>query len=105
MKQRGVSITMEKILGISELRETLGTVFDEIQFQNTKYIVQRRGKPAVAIVPLDIYEGWKKDRERLFELITKAQEGNDDLSEDDVMALVLEAQNAVRNETSNAEFK
>lgn len=96
---------MEKILGISELRETLGTVFDEIQYQNTKYIVQRRGKPAVAIVPLDIYEGWKKDRERLFELITKAQEGNDDLSEDEVMALVLEAQDAVRHGTSSTEIK
>ncbi len=41
---------------------------------------------------------WKRNRERLFELISQAQESGGDYDPDEMMALVLEAQQAVRNE-------
>lgn len=91
---------MERQMGITELRDSLGTVFDEIQFKHNKYIIRRRGKPAGVIVPLYIYENWKRGREWLFELVEKGQEGNEDMSEDEVMALILEAQEAVRTESA-----
>lgn len=92
---------MEKRLSITELRDVLGTVVDEIQFQNSKYIIRRHGKPAAAIVPMHIYENWKRERDRLFELIEKGQEGNDALTEDEAMSLILEAQEAVRTDSDH----
>ena len=45
---------MEKSLGITELREVLGNVFDEVQYQDASFIVERRGKPAGVIVPVQV---------------------------------------------------
>jgi len=39
---------MEKQLSISQVREELGTLVDEVQYENSKYIILRHGKPAVA---------------------------------------------------------
>ncbi len=87
---------MEKTLGITEIRESLGAVVDDVQHQNHKYIISRHGKPAAAVVPLYVYDNWKRNRERLFELISQAQESSGDHDPDEIMALVLEAQQAVR---------
>ena len=43
---------MEKQLNISQVRAELGTLVDEVQYENSKYIILRHGKPAVAVVPL-----------------------------------------------------
>lgn len=87
---------MEKQLTITQIRESLGDVVDEVQYQGSKYIVMRHGKPAVAVVPIHIYEQWKSNRERLFGLITHMQDSAGTTDPDEVMALVLEAQQAVR---------
>ena len=87
---------MEKSLGITELREVLGNVFDEVQYQDASFIVERRGKPAGVIVPVQVYEKWKQNRERLFELIETAQANSGDNDPDEIMDLVLDAQQSVR---------
>lgn len=87
---------MEKKLNISQVRDSIGDLLDEVQYQNSKLIILRHGKPAAALVPLHIYENWKSNRQRLFELIEQMQEAGGDQDPDDVMALVLEAQEAVR---------
>jgi prevent-host-death family protein len=89
---------METMIGITEIRESLGSVVDDVQYQNRKYIISRHGKPAAAVVPLYVYDDWKRNRERLFELISQAQEASGDHDPDEIMALVLEAQQAVRVE-------
>ncbi len=80
------------------MRDALGNLVDEVQYQNDKYIILRHGKPAVAIVPLHVYESWISSRERLFRLIEQMQESSGDNDPEEIMALVLEAQQAVRSE-------
>lgn len=87
---------MEKKLNISQVRESISDLLDEVQYQNSKMIILRHGKPAAALVPLHVYENWKSNRQRLFELIEQMQEAGGDQNPDDVIALVLEAQEAVR---------
>lgn len=87
---------MEKQMSITQVRDALGNLVDEVQYQNDKYIILRHGKPAVAIVPLHVYESWKSNRERLFGLIEQIRESSGDNDSDEIMALVLEAQQAVR---------
>lgn len=89
---------MEKQMNITQMRDALGNLVDEVQYQNDKYIILRHGKPAVAIVPLHVYESWKSSRERLFRLIEQMQESSGDNDPEEIMALVLEAQQAVRSE-------
>lgn len=94
------ALTMEKTLSSTEVRDSFGTVLDEVQFQGDKYIISRKGRPAVAIVPLDVYENWKGSRQKLFDLIRSFQESSGDNDPDEIMDRVLEAQQAIRKDVA-----
>jgi prevent-host-death family protein len=87
---------MEKTISVKKARDELSTIVDEVQFQGDKYVVHRHGKPAVAIVPIHIYENWKNQRSRLIEIMEEVHAANPDVDLDEVMRDVLEAQQAVR---------
>lgn len=90
---------MEKQMTITQVRDAIGDVVDEVQHRNNRYIILRHGKPAAVIVPLHVYESWQSNRDRLFSLIEQMQATSGDSDPDEVMQLVLEAQQAVRNES------
>ena len=94
----GVVSHMEKSIGVTKARDTFRTIVDEVQYHGDKYVISRHGKPAVAIVPLQIYEKWKQERKEFFDLIREVQAANLDADPDEVMRDVLEAQQAVRAE-------
>ena len=50
-------------------------------------------------MPLHVYENWQSNRERLFSLIEQMQATAGDADPDEVMQLVLEAQQATRAES------
>ncbi len=87
---------MERKLGVSEARGIFGKLIEQVQYQKDTYIINRRGKPVAAVVPFDVYESWKRQRQEFFETIRSIQEGNQDTDPDQVMEDVLEAQQAVR---------
>lgn len=89
---------MEKEMGVTKAREMLRTILDEVQYRGDKYVISRHGEPAAVVVPLEIYENWKKQRRRLLELIQEVQEANKDADPQEVMRDVLEAQQAVRSQ-------
>ena len=91
---------MERELSSTAARDAFSTILDEVQFQGDKYIISRKGKPAAVLVPLDVYESWKKSRKQFFDLVRSFQESSGDNDPDDVMELVLEAQQAVRREAA-----
>ncbi len=91
-----MSVAMEKIIGVTKARDEFRKIVDEVQYQGDKYIINRHGKPAVAIVPIQVYENWKQQRMRLFDLISEVQAANPVASSDEVMQDVLAAQQAVR---------
>lgn len=87
---------MEKRIGATRARDMLRNILDEVQYQGDKYVISRHGEPAVAVVPIQIYENWKQQRQRLVELIHDVQKANEGADPDEVMAAVLAAQQAVR---------
>ncbi len=91
---------MERVLSVTQARTLFKTIVDDVQFQGDTYIVQRHGRSAAAIVPIDIYEQWKQEQQELFDLIRAFQKSSDDNDPDEMMALALEAQQAVREESS-----
>jgi prevent-host-death family protein len=87
---------MEKIIGVTKARDEFRKIVDEVQYQGDKYVISRHGKPAVAVVPVQVYENWKQQRKRLLDLISEVQAANPEAIPDEVMQDVLAAQKAVR---------
>ena len=88
---------MERVLGITEARQEFSSVVERVQYQGDSYIISRHGKPAAAVVPVEVYEGWKRQRKDLFDAIRRIQEANRGADPDEVMQDVLQAQQAVRS--------
>ena len=89
---------MEKRIGVTKARNEFRLIVDQVQHGGDKYVIERHGRPAVAVVPIEVYESWKQQRARLLELITEVQLANPDTDPEEVMADVLAVQQAVRSE-------
>ena len=59
---------MEKNISVSQAREKLGDLVEQVQYQGDTYIINRNGKPAAAVVPLEVYESWKLRAPGVFRL-------------------------------------
>jgi len=79
-------------------RDSFSAILDEVQFHGDKYFINRKGKPAAVLVPVDVYESWKRNRQQFFDMVHSFQDSSGDNDPDEIMALVLEAQQAVRKE-------
>jgi prevent-host-death family protein len=89
---------MEKIIGLTEARNKLSDIVNEVMYGRDTYIISKQGKPAVAVVPLEILERWRQDRARLFQVIEEVQAQNRDVDPDELMEVILEAQQEVRKQ-------
>lgn len=86
---------MEKTVGAFEIRRNLGKVLQDIAARGDKYIVERHGEAVAVVVPVEVYEQWKRSRSRLFEQLRRAQT-NANLSPEAADALAAEAVRAAR---------
>ena len=89
---------METVLGVTKAREKLSEIVESVQYENDVYIISRHGRPAAAVVPVEVYESWKRQREEFFTLIRQFQEASGETDPVEVMEAVLEAQQAVRRQ-------
>jgi prevent-host-death family protein len=88
---------METVLGLTKAREKLSEIVESVQYQNDAYIISRHGRPAAAVVPVEVYESWKRNRKQLFDLIREFQAASGEADPDVIMQEVLEAQQAIRS--------
>ena len=91
---------MEKVLTNAQAENDFNAILDGVQYQGNQYVIERKGRPTAAVIPIAIYENWKRNRARLFALIQQAQGQSGEQDEDEIMELVLEAQTAIRSETA-----
>lgn len=47
---------MERKLGVAEARENFSDIIEQVQYQGDAYLISHLGKPAVAVVPVEVYE-------------------------------------------------
>ena len=88
---------MEKKLGVTKARAKFGEIVDQVQYQGDAFIISRHGKPAAAVVPVEVYENWKQQRRMFFDAIRKLQDANKEVDPEVVWEDVLKAQQAVRS--------
>lgn len=64
---------MEKKIGLAQARKEFSKVINNVQYQGESYIISRHGEDAAAIVPLQVYQNWIKQRENFFNSIREIQ--------------------------------
>ena len=89
---------MEKKLGITEAREKIAEIVEQVQYRGDAYVISRHGKPAAAVVPVAVYENWKHQRRELFDQIREMQQ-RANLDADEAERLAAEAVAAARKKT------
>ncbi|MDQ3855953.1 MAG: type II toxin-antitoxin system Phd/YefM family antitoxin [Chloroflexota bacterium] len=86
---------MEKVVGAFEACRQLGRILKDVSGRGDRYVVEYHGEPVAAVVPIELYEQWKRQRESFFgkleELATTS-----DLSAEEADALAEQAVRAVR---------
>ena len=62
---------MEKNISTQNLKSRMGAVIDEVRLRGNRFIIERRGEPVAALVPLTADDSYTSDREGLFRLMDK----------------------------------
>ena len=65
---------MLKKISAVKVRQNLGEIMNEVAMRNDQYIIERGGKPLVAMVPVWQLEKWLKQREAFFQRIDEIQD-------------------------------
>jgi prevent-host-death family protein len=79
---------MLKTVSAIKVRQNLGQLMNEVSIKADEYIVERAGKPLVAIIPIEKYLRMKEQRDDFFRLYgtlqkcaDKADSVDDDIAE------------------------
>lgn len=88
---------MEKTIGAFEVRRQFGRMLNDILGHGDRYVVERHGEPVAVVVPISVYEQWKRAREAFFDQM-EAAAGRANLGDEAAAALVDEAIAARRSE-------
>ena len=93
---------MEKEMGVTEARKEFSNLIRDVQYQGGAYVISRHGEKAAAVVPVQVYRDWKKQRKEFFDQIREIQD-RADLSPEEARKLASEAVAAVRSEKGQPE--
>ncbi len=57
---------MEKKVGSFEARRQFGKMLQEVMARGERFVVERHGAPVAVLVPIEVYEQWKRARNEFF---------------------------------------
>ena len=86
---------MEKKVAAFDARRQFGKVLNEVAAHGDRYVVERHGEPVAAIVPIEVYEQWKRARQAFFDQMREVS-ARANMDPEEGAALVAEAVAAVR---------
>lgn len=92
----------EKNIASFEARRHFGELIDGVK-SGEKFVITEHGKQVAAVVPLAIYETWKKDREEFFNMLHDMQD-TANLSGYEAVELANKTVKAVRAENRHGEI-
>ena len=82
---------MEKIVTVEDARKKLGDLVDGARLRGDQYIISKKGKPAAAIVPIEIVEKHEESKKALLKLIEDVHEDNKGKRSEEIEGLIDEA--------------
>jgi prevent-host-death family protein len=89
---------MAEKVSTMDVRQRIGDLLNRVALRHDEFIIQRKGKPLAALVPVERLEQMRRmARQGLRELLAARAEGaGASLSERDAMGIALAAQRAAR---------
>lgn len=91
---------MRRRVSAGEARKRLGELLEGVFYRGDEVIIERAGKPMAVVIPAERYEALERNRERLFDLVERAQQRNEDVPADAIEREVRVAVDEVRGESS-----
>ena len=88
---------MLKKLSAMKARQNLGQVMNEVSLKGNDYIIERAGKPLVAIISMEKYRSLKKEREEAFRDLGRIWEKMEKENPEIVEKTIDEAVKSARN--------
>lgn len=67
---------MRKTVNAVKARGSLGQILEEVYYRGDQYIIERSGRAMAAVVPVEQYEQWRREREAFFQLVDEIREEN-----------------------------
>ena len=83
-------------MGAKEARDKFADLLGSVHYGQQVVIVERSGRPMVAVIPVEIYERLMAEREARFDVLDRIRERVPELSPDEVEQDVAEVIAAVR---------
>lgn len=87
---------MKRAITTQALKARIGDIVDEVRLRGDRYIIERRGKPVAALVPVSINDQYERNRERFFQLVEQVHASNRDVPVSDIESAVESAVREVR---------
>lgn len=78
-------------------RQNLGQIMNEVAIKEDDYIIERAGKPMVAIIPIEKYRRFEEEKNEFFNWVDTVRERTKDISQKEIQEAVNEATAAVKN--------
>lgn len=85
----------ERKVGAFEARRQFGRILQEVTAKGDRFVVERHGEPVAAVVPIEVYEQWKRARNKFFDRLRAASEQSN-LTPEEADHLANEAVEAIR---------
>jgi prevent-host-death family protein len=85
-------------IGSREARNNFANLMGRVHDSQETVIVERSGKPMLAMIPIELYQQLIAEREARFQIVDRIKNRLPDLPEDEVMQDVAEAVAAVRKQ-------
>lgn len=83
-------------IGAREARSQFADLLGRVHYRGETVIVERSGKPMVAVIPIELYENLIAEREARFAVVDRVRDKTPDFPETEVAQDVAEAIAAVR---------
>lgn len=83
-------------IGAREARNRFSDLLGNVHYGGQVVIVERSGKPMVAVIPVEMYEQVVAEREARFQVLDRIRSRVPDVSAQEVVQDVVEAIDAVR---------
>lgn len=87
---------MYKKISALKARQNLGQVMNEVALKGDDYIIERAGKPLVALIPMEKYQSLQKETEEFFEALSEVRSNLKEEDEKDTDRLIEEAVRSYR---------
>ncbi len=88
---------MIKKLPALKARQNLGQIMNEVSIKGDDYIIERAGKPLVAIISIDKYQTIQQDRKEALEALTDVWGKMAEVDPDVIEDAITKAVRAVRS--------